>query len=264
MKNVRNIEVKTIFSGWHKVSYEQAKGFIENLISGIATKSGQEKINYINEEKLKGITVNEVLRYEEQQDIIFKRNLNLWKDGIDFAKDRIKTLYDEQKDSKDIKYITIKEVGEKHSKRLANLMFELGYGEWVFRDDEELEEIQKQMIEVLQDDDDIDEILKKKGIIKELLFEQIKGNILDGEIDTCIKNMENYSEFIKDKIYEYLQGGWLNQNEFDFLNSNLLKLSEKCFIELKDNMSLGEELEMVDNNIKDMLEEISENIEETI
>lgn len=262
MKNVRNIEVKTIFSGWHKVSYEQAKGFIENLISGIETKSGQEKINYINE-KLKGITVNEVLRYEKQQDIIFKRNLNLWKDGIDFAKDRIKIFYDEQKDSKDIKYITIKEVGEKHSKRLANLMFELGYGEWVFKDDDELGEIQKQMIEILQDYD-IDEILKKKEITKELLFEQIKGNILDGEIDTCIKNMENYSEFIKDKIYEYLQGGWLKQDEFEFLNSNLLKLSKKCFIELKDNMSLGEELEMVDNNIKNMLEEISENREETI
>ena len=52
------------------------------------------------------------------------------------------------------------------------------------------------MIEILQDYD-IDEILKKKEITKELLFEQIKGNILDGEIDTCIKNMENYSEFIK-------------------------------------------------------------------
>ena len=70
------------------------------------------------------------------------------------------------------------------------------------------------------------------------LFEQIKGNVLENEINDCINNKENYDEFIKEKLDEYLQGGWLKQNEFDFLNSNLFKLSEKCFVELKDNMSL--------------------------
>ena len=262
MKKIQNIEVKTLFNGWRKVSYEQAKNCIKNFMSGISTKSEQEKIDYINTKKLKGITVNEVLKYEKQQDMVFKRNLALWQDGIDFAKDRIKTFYDKQKDSKDIKYITLKEVGEKHSKRMANLMFELGYGEWVFRDYEKLDEMQQQIIEVLQEDNGIDEILKKMEITKEVLFEQIKGNVLENEINDCINNKENYDEFIKEKLDEYLQGGWLKQNEFDFLNSNLFKLSEKCFVELKDYMSLEEEFDMLDKNIRIMLEEISENIED--
>ena len=262
INKIRTIEVKTHFHGWKKVSYEQAKDCVQNWISGILTKSDQEKVNYINSEKIKGITVSEILKYEEQQNKVFKRNLNLWKDGIDFAKDRIKTFYNKQKDSEDIKYITIKEVGEEHSIRLANLMFELGYGEWVFRDYEKPEEMQKQIIEILQDDEGIDEILNKKQITKEILFEQIKGNILENEINGCINDKKNYDEFIKNKLDEYLQDVWLKQNEFDFLNNNLLKLSEKCFSELKDNMSLEEELNMIDKNIRAMLEGLSENLEE--
>ena len=73
------IQVKTYFSSWKDVTYEQAKNCIKNFMSGISTKSEQEKIDYINTKKLKGITVNEVLKYEEQQDMIFKRNLILWK-----------------------------------------------------------------------------------------------------------------------------------------------------------------------------------------
>ena len=141
-------------------------------------------------------------------------------------------------------------------------MFELGYGEWVFRDYEKLEEMQKQIIEILRDDEGIDEILNKKQITKEILYEQIKGNILENEINDCINDKKNYDEFIKNKLDEYLQDGWLKQNEFDFLNNNLLKLSEKCFSELKDNMSLEEELNMIDKNIRAMLEALSENLEE--
>ena len=263
MKKIQNIEVKTFFNGWQKVSYEQAKKCVENFISGISGMREQEKINYINTEKLNGITVNEIIKYEEQQDIIFKRNLTLWQDGIDFAKDRIKTFYNKQKESKNIKYITIREVGENYSKRLANLMFELGYGEWVFRDYKELDKMQQQMIEVLKEDDGIDEnFFKKKGITKEILFEQINGNILENEINDCINNKANYDEFIRNKLDELLINGWLKQDEFNFLNSNLIKLSEKCFIELEPNMSLEEELNMVDRNIKLMLDGITENMED--
>lgn len=262
LEKIRNIEVKTLFHGWQKVSYEQAKDCIQNWISGILTKSGQEKIDYINSEKIKGITVNEVLRYEDQQNKNFKRNLSLWKDAIEFAKDRIKTFYNKQRDSKEVKYITIKEVGEKYSKRMANLMFELGYGEWVFRDYGQIDKMQEQMIEVLQDDEDLKEILNRKGITKNNLFKQIEGYILKGEIEESIYNKEEYAEFIEEKINEYLTGGWLKQNEFDFLSINLSELSEKCFKELRDNMSLEEELDMIDKNIKSMLEGITENMSE--
>jgi len=262
MDKIRKIQIKTLFNGWKDVTYEQAKRCVQNWMQGIVTKSEQEKIDYINTEKIKEITVDDILRYEEEQHIIFKRNLSLWQDGIEFAKNRIETFYNKQKDSEDIKYITIKEVGEKHSIRLANLMFELGYGEWVFRDYEKLEEMQKQIIEILRDDEGIDEILNKKQITKEILYEQIKGNILENEINDCINDKKNYDEFIKNKLDEYLQDGWLKQNEYDFLNNNLLKLSEKCFSELKDNMSLEEELNMIDKNIRAMLEALSENLEE--
>lgn len=259
---IRNIEVKTLFHGWKEVSYERAKECVQNWMNGILTKSGQEKVDYINTELIKGITVQELLEYKRQQDKSFERNLDLWKDGIGFANDRIKTFYDKQKDSKDIKYITIKEVGENYSKRMANLMFELGYGEWVFRDYGQIDKMQEQMIGILQDDDDLKEILNKKGITKNNLFKQIEGYILKGEIEESIYNKEEYAEFIKEKINEYLTGGWLKQNEFDFLSTNLSELSEKCFNELRDDMSLEEELNMIDKNIKSMLEGITENISE--
>lgn len=252
-KKLRNIEVKTNFNGWKKVSYEQAKDCIKNWIGSILTKSGQKTIDYINKEKLKGITVEEILKYEEYQNILFKNNLILWKDGIYFAKDRIKTFYNKEKDSKDEKYITLKEFGEIYSKRLANLMFELGYGEWVYIDYGKLDKMQEQMIDILEDDNDLEEILKDKEITKNSLFEQIKGYVLEGEIEKS-DSKEQYKNFVKNKIQEDLLGKWLKPNEFDFLNNNLTELSEKCFTELNDNMTLEEELDMIDRNVRVILD----------
>ena len=47
MDKIMRIQVKTYFSGWKDVTYEQAKNCIKNFMSGISTKSEQEKIGQI-------------------------------------------------------------------------------------------------------------------------------------------------------------------------------------------------------------------------
>lgn len=53
------IEVKATFSGWHKATREEAKRFVKHLKKAISIHP--DKINqYINDNKLKGITVEEL------------------------------------------------------------------------------------------------------------------------------------------------------------------------------------------------------------
>lgn len=210
IERIKNIQVKTTFSGWKTVSYEQAKKCIANWLSSIKTMSGQKLLHYINTEKLKGITVEEVSKYEKKQDIIFEQNLELWKDGIKSAEERIKCFYNKERISKDIKYITIQEIGDKYSKRLSNILFEYGYGEWVFRDLNELDSMQKQIINIFEDDSELEEMLKEKNLTKEDLYEQIEGNVLINEIESSINAKVNsdigeYSDFIKEEIDEELE-----------------------------------------------------------
>lgn len=66
-----------MISGWHKVNKEQAIRFVNHLLKGITTMNGSEKIKYINEERIKGVTVKDLMdreRYEKyQNDIHTKR-----------------------------------------------------------------------------------------------------------------------------------------------------------------------------------------------
>lgn len=55
------VQVKLIFSGWKLVNKETAKSLIEHWIKGITMMSGQKKIDYINQNCLKGITVEQLL-----------------------------------------------------------------------------------------------------------------------------------------------------------------------------------------------------------
>ncbi len=76
------------------------------------------------------------------------------------------------------------------------------------------------------------------------------------------KDINDYSEWIKDKITEDLTNGWISELAYQFLMENIVDLSEKCFKQLQSNMSLEEELNMVDRNIRIMLEGLAENLEE--
>ena len=54
------IEVKATFSGWHKVTRDEAKRFVKHLKKGIMAIHPDKINQYINDNKLKGITVEEL------------------------------------------------------------------------------------------------------------------------------------------------------------------------------------------------------------
>lgn len=56
------IKTKSLFSGWHEATKEQAKEFAKFLMSSITNMAEKEKVEYINKNKLQGITVEELLK----------------------------------------------------------------------------------------------------------------------------------------------------------------------------------------------------------
>lgn len=62
--NSSNIFIKPIFGGWREVTKEQAKDFVEFLLRNCQAVRPNEIPKYINENKIKGITVEELLKEE--------------------------------------------------------------------------------------------------------------------------------------------------------------------------------------------------------
>ena len=54
------IEIKSLFTDWHEVSREQAKDYVRFLLSNITTKGNEELEQYIEKNKLRGITIKEL------------------------------------------------------------------------------------------------------------------------------------------------------------------------------------------------------------
>jgi len=55
------IEIKTTFQDWKEVDAETARDFITSLKKRITNMPESKKNNYINENRLRGITVEELL-----------------------------------------------------------------------------------------------------------------------------------------------------------------------------------------------------------
>ena len=55
------IEVKTFYNGWKEVSKEQAKQFVLHIIRNASAIKEEEINDYINKNKLRGITVEKLL-----------------------------------------------------------------------------------------------------------------------------------------------------------------------------------------------------------
>ena len=62
-----SIFVKPIFGGWKEASKEQAKEFVIFLKKHCQAVHPKEINNYINKNKLKGITVEELLKKEGKE-----------------------------------------------------------------------------------------------------------------------------------------------------------------------------------------------------
>lgn len=178
---------------------------------------------------------------EYKEEIKFNENIKIWKEGIQFAKERIKGFYNKEMISEDVKYITLKTVGEKYSKKIANIMFELGYGEWIFNDSGTLEDMQQQMIDILEDDKDLNEILEEKNLTREQLYRKIKKDFLEIELTGYLQDnhidIAAIPEEIKKQMINEVKKGMLDNYSYKFIiwdSGNLEGLVEilpdKCFI----------------------------------
>lgn len=59
---MNRIEFKTFFNGWKEVSKEQAKELVLHIIRHASAIKPSEINDYINKNKLRGITVEELLK----------------------------------------------------------------------------------------------------------------------------------------------------------------------------------------------------------
>lgn len=59
---MEKIEIKSLFTDWHEVSKQQAKDYVKFLLSNITTKKNKELIQYIESQKLRGITIKELFK----------------------------------------------------------------------------------------------------------------------------------------------------------------------------------------------------------
>ena len=68
-------------------------------------------------------------------------------------------------------------------------------------------------------------------------------------------NVLAYTKVVESRLDEDFNGNWINEDSYKYLKDNLVKISVKCVKELKETMKLEEELEMIDKNIKIVLDE---------
>jgi len=68
-------------------------------------------------------------------------------------------------------------------------------------------------------------------------------------------NVLAYTKVVESRLDEVFNGDWINESSYKYLKDNLVKISVKCVKELKDAMTLEEELQMIDKNIKIVLDE---------
>lgn len=135
---------------------EDIEGIKKSIIFNIITTSNENNIlkNYITME----------LSKEEKE---FLTNLVYFKNEIINTHNYIKEF-------NEVNSISLKEVGEKHSIELANIMIELGYAGWHFEDLDNLEKMKEQMIDTINCDYYSEENAVNHGSTKEKIIEDIR------------------------------------------------------------------------------------------
>lgn len=64
-----------------------------------------------------------------------------------------------------------------------------------------------------------------------------------------------YLSVVENRLDEDFNGKWIKEADYKYLKDNIISISVKCIKELKESMSLEEELEMIDKNIRQVLNE---------
>lgn len=55
------MKMRGIFTDWHEVTKEQASNYVKFLLENITTMRHEEKVEYINKTRLRGVTVQELI-----------------------------------------------------------------------------------------------------------------------------------------------------------------------------------------------------------
>lgn len=238
VKDFGNLEISTAQLDLDTKTSRYSDSFVHTSF-----KNKKEMVSYL--EKLLEPCLEET-REEEK----FHKHLIEWKDGIEYANERKLEFY--EKEDPDTHYMTLKDVGEQYSKKIANIMFELGYGEWIFLDLKTIDKMQSQMIDVLEEDEDLNEILEEKGLTREQLFRKIKENFIEEEISAYLE--ENYidigqvPEETKNKMINHVRKGMLDNYSYKFiiwdsgdLEALVETLPENCFVNENTENNINEE-----------------------
>lgn len=192
--------------------------------------------------------------YREEEK--FKENIKTWKGRTEFLREKIIGFLNKEKNYDDITYITLETIGEKYSKKLANIMFEYGYAEWIFNDPGSLEEMEEQMLDILEDDKDLNKLLEEKDITREQLYRQIKENFLESELanyleDNCV-DIGMIPKDIKEMMINQVRKGMIDNYSYKYiiwdsgdLEELIEMLPEECFISenIEENCEFEEEEE---------------------
>lgn len=113
--------------------------------------------------------------------------------------------------------------------------------------------MQKQIIEILEDDKDIKEILEEKNLTREQLYKQIKPNFIEEELARYLEendvDIRMIPEHIKTEMIQTIKKGMLDNYSYKYiiwdsgdLESAIEILPENCFIsENSQNSESSEE-----------------------
>lgn len=71
------------------------------------------------------------------------------------------------------------------------------------------------------------------------------------------KRVKEYIDTIDGQLQESLYGEYITKAEFDYMQKNIYELTKKCWKQLKEDMTLEEELKMINKNIIATKEELS-------
>lgn len=55
------IELRTLFTDWHEVTPQQARAYVNNFLANTPGMTYAQKIDYLNEKRLRGTTVAELM-----------------------------------------------------------------------------------------------------------------------------------------------------------------------------------------------------------
>lgn len=181
---------------------------------------------------------------EDTEDVKFQNNLKIHNSEINSAKELITNVYDKGNNLESSNFITIKELGENYSKKLANIMFYVGYANRVLNRTNSLEDTKKQLLDVLDKDTELNVTLfnDKDSITKEQLLKQIKDDFIENEIDYYLGDNEvdpqKVPKDFKEEMINRVRKGMIDDLSYKYviwdtgeIEELIEMLPDECFTE---------------------------------